>query len=216
MKISGSHQLAVPRDRVWQALQDPAVLARTLPGCVQLERVGDDEYRVTVAAGVGSIKGIYTGSVALADQQPPDCYTLRASGQGSPGTVDATARVALTEVDGGTRVEYDADTTIGGVIGGVGQRVLTGVAKKTAGEFFKAVENDVLAVAPAAPRPAPAAPAPGAQPQPAVDAGAPTVFRPPVPAAAAPADTTTLLAAALAGALIALLGVLVGRRLAKG
>jgi len=223
MKISGSHDVAAPREQVWAALIDPAVLARTLPGCLSLERTGDDEYRVTLEAGVASIRGVYSGRVALADHAPPGAYTLRAQGQGGPGTVDATAAVTLTEIpDGGTRIAYDADAVVGGTIGGVGQRVLAGVAKRTAGQFFSAVEADLAAggagdgTAPAAGAdagtPGPMAEVGGAQGPGQVFAGRPTRS---TRAGAALADGQGFLAGTLVGAAIALLGVLVGRRAAR-
>ena len=144
MKVTGSAVLHAPRERVWSALQDPAVLVRTIPGCQQLEQVGPDTYRATVLAGVASIKGTYSGDVRLTDQAEPDSFVLHASGAGAPGTVNADVRVTLADADGGaTQLDYDADAVVGGVIGGVGQRMIVGVAKKTAGEFFAAVD-DVL------------------------------------------------------------------------
>jgi hypothetical protein len=95
---------------------------------------------MTVNAGVASIKGVYHGEVALSEPLAPESFTLKARGQGAPGTVDATVQVRLSEVDGGTRVDYDAQAVVGGMIGGVGQRMLTGVSKRMADEFFANVE----------------------------------------------------------------------------
>jgi carbon monoxide dehydrogenase subunit G len=145
MKVAGSAVIGVQRDRVWAALQDPAVLVRTIPGCERLEETGQDTYKMTVNAGVASVKGVYQGEVALAEPLEPESFTLRARGQGAPGTVDATVLVRLSEIDGGTRVDYDADAVIGGMIGGVGQRMLGSVARRTAGEFFSAVEDHLRA-----------------------------------------------------------------------
>ena len=111
MKISGTAVLNAPVDQVWAAFNDPAVLARTIPGCQELREVGPDAYKMT----------------------------------------------------GGTDLSYDADAVVGGVIGGVGQRMLTGVAKKMAGQFFAAVDADIAGLR-----------APGAMPETAlVPAGAP-------------------------------------------
>ena len=143
MKVTGSANIAAPRDEVWKALNDPAVLVRTIPGVSRLEEIDTDAYRMTIYAGVASIKGSYQGEVRLAEQQQPDSFVLRATGTGAPGTVNADVTVRLTQEDASTRIDYDADAVVGGMIGGVGQRVLGGVAKKTAGEFFSAVE-DVL------------------------------------------------------------------------
>ncbi|MFG1861560.1 SRPBCC family protein [Microbispora bryophytorum] len=146
MKVSGSALVAAERKRVWDALQDPAVLVRTIPGCERLETIGENVYAMTVTAGVASIKGVYQGEVALREQEEPDRFTLGARGQGAPGTVEATVAVRLGDAGGGTRIDYDAEAVVGGMIGGVGQRMLASVAKKTAGEFFSAVERHLLSV----------------------------------------------------------------------
>ncbi|SFK81953.1 hypothetical protein SAMN05216275_13666 [Streptosporangium canum] len=170
--------LGIDRDRVWSALQNPAVLVRTIPGCERLEETGPDTYRMTVTAGVASIKGVYQGEVALSEPDAPQRFVLRARGQGAPGTVDATVEVRLSEVEGGTRIDYDAEAVIGGMIGGVGQRMLSSVAKKTAGEFFSAVESHLSAApVPAAPAAAPAS-APAAVPAVTSAAAVPAVTSP--------------------------------------
>jgi carbon monoxide dehydrogenase subunit G len=142
MKVSGSATLNASREDVWKALNDPAVLVRTIPGCQRLEETGPDAYRMTISAGVASIKGVYSGDVSLSQQEPLDSFVLKAAGAGAPGTVSADVVVTLTEAGPTTTtLTYDADAIVGGMIGGVGQRMLSGVAKKTAGEFFKAVDG---------------------------------------------------------------------------
>jgi uncharacterized protein len=206
MKVNGSISVAAPVPDVWKALRDPAVLARTIPGCERLDEVAPDTYAMTIRAGVASVKGTYAGQVALSDPEPPHAFTLRARGQGAQGTVDATVRVRLSEADGGTRVDYDADATVGGMIGGVGQRMLASVGKKTAGEFFSAVERAIV-------RPAPVA--------------APATEAVPVPAGAIPAPVAAdalsrsssnawaMTSAFGAGGLVALAGVALGWALAR-
>jgi hypothetical protein len=96
---------------------------------------------MTVAAGVGSIKGVYDGQVRLAEHQEPGSFTLHAQGAGAAGTIGAEVAVTLVDAPGGgTSLTYDADATVGGMIGGVGQRMLTGVSKRMADEFFRNVE----------------------------------------------------------------------------
>jgi uncharacterized protein len=142
MKVTGTSTLAADRATVYRALNDPAVLAGAIPGCRRLEALGDDAYAMTVAAGVGSIKGVYDGQVRLADQHEPESFTLHAQGSGAAGTIGAQVAVTLEEAPGGgTTLTYDADATVGGVIGGVGQRMLVGVSKRLAGEFFSNVEE---------------------------------------------------------------------------
>jgi uncharacterized protein len=151
VKLAGSAVLGIDRDRVWSALQNPAVLVCTIPGCERLEETGPDTYRMTVTAGVASIKGVYQGEVALSEPDAPQRFVLRARGQGAPGAVDAVVEVRLSEVEGGTRVDYDAEAVIGGMIGGVGQRMLSSVAKKTASDFFSALESHLVFDAEAVP-----------------------------------------------------------------
>ena len=138
MKIAGTAVLHAPADRVWAALNDPAVLARTIPGCSALEPDGPDRYRMTVTAGVASIKGVYAGEVKLTDKQEPTRYVMHASGSGGPGSVRATVPITLEEVDAGDRTADD------------GQRMITGVAKRLAGQFFSAIDAELTGTAPAA------------------------------------------------------------------
>jgi carbon monoxide dehydrogenase subunit G len=209
MKISGTAVLNAPVDQVWAAFNDPAVLARTIPGCLELREVGPDAYQMTVTAGVASIKGTYEGNVALTEQNPPSSFVLKAAGAGAPGTVGADVKISLLDsATGGTDLSYDADAVVGGVIGGVGQRMLTGVAKKMAGQFFAAVDADIAGLR-----------APGAMPEgqrvPAGAAGPPATYAGPS-AGGRPAvqgngfQARDFLFGALAGAAIALAGVAVG------
>jgi len=203
MRVTGDATLRGSVDKIYAALNDPAVLVRTIPGCERLEQTGPDAYRMVVTAGVASIKGTYSGEVRLSEQDAPRSFVLSASGSGSPGTVSATATVSLAGgPDGTTVVSYDADAVIGGMIGGVGQRILSTVAKKTAGEFFAAVDDVLNGVS--------AAPA-------TVDGAdtAPVVFvRPPGERAAAlPGDFTRGVAFGAAAALLgAVIGALASRR----
>jgi carbon monoxide dehydrogenase subunit G len=218
MRVTGEATLHAPVDRVWDALLDPAVLVRTIPGCHRLEAVADDEYRMTVSAGVASIKGTYLGTVRLTEQKQPTSFVLKAAGSGAPGTVQVEVLVTLADdAEGGTRLAYDADAVVGGPVGGVGQRMLTGVARKTAAEFFSAVDDVLTGVAEGpeqvADPPATGDPAPTGTGKAAASDGS-AVFTRPASVPAAPAVEPLVLAAA-AGAAIALLGAAVGARLAR-
>lgn len=211
MKLSGTAQLSAPPDRVWEALNDPGVLARTIPGCQALTEVGPDEYTMTVCAGVASIKGTYLGKVRLADKHHPTSYVLHASGSGGPGTVSAECLVTLDPNGDETSLIYAADAVVGGVIAGVGQRVLAGVAKKMAAQFFTAVDAELRGVAPAA--------RPGAAVQPVPPDGSDAVGATTVHSGravvAATADARSVLVGGVLGAAIALAGVWVGARLGR-
>ena len=151
MKISGTAVLNAPVERVWGAFNDPAVLARTIPGCHVLHQVGPDAYKMTVSVGVASIKGTYDGDVILTEQNPPGSFVLKVIGAGAPGTVGADVVFRLQESGtGGTELSYEADAVVGGAIGGVGQRMLMGVAKKLASQFFAAVDAEIAGLRPPA------------------------------------------------------------------
>jgi carbon monoxide dehydrogenase subunit G len=181
MKISGTTVLNAPVEQVWAAFNDPAVLARTIPGCHVLHQVGPDAYKMTVTVGVASIKGTYEGDIALTDQDPPGSFALKVVGAGAPGTVGADVLFRLQESGtGGTDLSYEADAVVGGAIGGVGQRMLMGVAKKMATAFFAAVDADIAGIRTPATAPATAtAAAPvAAAVRVGVPAGAPADGRP--------------------------------------
>lgn len=224
MKITGSATLSAPPDKAFEALNDPAVLVRTIPGVQSLEQLADDRYRMTVTAGVASIKGTYDGEVRLTDLEPPHRFTLRAHGAGAPGTVDATVAVSLRDHDGATALEYDADAVVGGMVGGVGQRMLTGVAKKMAGQFFGNVDAVLTGGVPT-PEPVGAVPEPRTaemvEPVAAPQAPAPAgqVYRAPAAPSSAAEDLKVpfwiVLAGVGAGAIWTLAGVIVGWRIAR-
>lgn len=164
MNITGSNVVPFPVERVWDALLDPRVLVATIPGCERLETAGEHAYDMTVTAGVAAIKGTYAGTCTLSDLVQHESLVMRLQGAGAPGTIDATVRVYFNEATPGhTKVDYDADAVVGGMVGGVGQRMLTSVSRRMAAEFF-----DNVAAAIGAPAAAPAgAPVPAG-------AGAPT------------------------------------------
>ena len=146
MKISGSNVVAQPVDKVWEAILDPRVLVATIPGCERLEETADHQYAMTVTAGVAAIKGTYNGSCALSDLKERESLTMTLQGAGAPGTVDATVEVRFSEpAPGQTEIAYVADAVVGGMVGGVGQRMLSSVSKRMAGEFFSNVGTAISA-----------------------------------------------------------------------
>ena len=164
MKISGTATLHAPPAQVWMALNDPAVLTRTIPGCEHLEAAGPASYRLTITTGVASIQGTYTGEVSLSDRQEPTSSRLAIDLVGAPGTLHATVLVLLVpSTNGSTEVTYAADAAPDGMIAGVGQRLLASTAKKLASDFFTSLDELLVARA--------AAPAPSAVPPPGVRAG---------------------------------------------
>ena len=145
MRIEGEHVFRASRQRVWDLLQSPDAVRRALPGVERFEPAGPDSFEATMRIGVAAVRGTYHGRITMTDLQPPERYTLTVRGQGSPGTIEATAEIALAEQDGETRLRYTADARVGGLIAGVGQRMLAGVAGMTARQFFKAIDEQLVA-----------------------------------------------------------------------
>ncbi|PKH38938.1 hypothetical protein SAMN05192575_103388 [Nocardioides alpinus] len=207
MKFTGENVLAAPVGQAWDALLDPAVLVRTIPGCERLEATGDNAYAMTVTAGVASIKGTYAGSCELRDLVEHESLVMKLDGAGAPGTIGATVNVRFTPEGSSTRISYDADAVVGGMIGGVGQRMLTSVSKRMAGEFFGNVDGVLASGGVAA--------VPSAEPGLATGASAPSstsggaVFTAPAPSAAAGSRQEFLTGVAV-GAGLVVLGVVVG------
>lgn len=136
MKLEGSYDVSAPRQKVWDAFLDPRQLKKAIPGCEKLEALGDDEFKATLKIGVAAVKGTFEGKVRLSDKKKPDSYRLAAEGSGGPGFMKADTVITLTDIEGGTRVSYSADVQVGGLIAGVGQRMLGGVSKMMADQFF--------------------------------------------------------------------------------
>jgi hypothetical protein len=216
MRLSGTAMLDGPASQVWAALTDPAVLARTIPGCEQLEPAGPDSYRFTVTAGVASVRGTYSGEVELSQQQEPTSLVLTARCAGTPGTVATSIQITLTPGGGTTEVSYDADVAVGGLIAGVGQRMLASVGRLLIDEFLSSVDLVLAGNGAVSDRPAPVAipghPPVSAAPQPSASAALGSTGATSTGATKAPA----FLGGALAGAAVTLAGVairgLIGRR----
>ncbi|WP_110208554.1 SRPBCC family protein [Nocardioides daejeonensis] len=208
MKFTGENVLKADVDRAWQALLDPAVLVRTIPGCERLEATGENAYAMTVTAGVASIKGTYAGTCVMSDLVDRQSLKMKLDGAGAPGTIGAVVDVRFADNgDGTTTISYEADAVVGGMIGGVGQRMLTSVSRRMAGEFFGNVDKVLSGAAPA---PAPtdaAASAPGASGVAAAPAAGAVFTAPASSGAGSPDD---FVKGVVLGAGLVLLGVVVG------
>ena len=142
MKIAGTHEVRASRERVYQALVDPVVLQRCIPGCERLEQAGENAWSTTMRAGVGSIKGVFTGNVRLEEMRPPEHYRIVVDGKGQPGFAKGTGDFDLEEKDGITTIAYAGDLKVGGTLASVGQRMIEGSAKMMASQFFTAIEAE--------------------------------------------------------------------------
>lgn len=145
MKVEGTYTLPAPRAKVWALLNDPKVLARATPGVKELVSQGNDVYKATIELGIGPVKGTYDGRVSIADKVAPERMRLVVEGGGKPGTIRASGELRLDEQNGQTVIAYTGDAQITGLIASVGHRLIGGVAKQMAGEFFKALERELKA-----------------------------------------------------------------------
>jgi carbon monoxide dehydrogenase subunit G len=196
MKVTGEHEFRASREQVWKALLDPDALAATLPGARRLDPTGADRYAISIDVGVGSVKGTYDGTFALTDKVEREACTVRATASGRPGSVTTEARMRL-DGDQRARMTYEADATVTGPLAGVGQRLMGAAARRTTEQFLSALD-DYIEAPPAA---AAAAPEPGAAVVPAAPRGG--------------ADAKVIVASALGGFALALVGVAVGRWTAR-
>src|SRR4030095_7514730 len=137
MDFSGEYRIPAPRQKVWEALNDTAILQQAIPGCETLEKTSDTEMKATVRMRVGPVSARFGGKVTLSDFDPPNSYRISGEGQGgAAGFAKGGAVVKLTEADGATVLNYTADAQVGGKIAQIGARLIDGTARKLADEFF--------------------------------------------------------------------------------
>ena len=129
MKLAGEYTFDAPQDVVWDALQDPEVLAAVMPGCEKLELIGEDEYEGILKIKVGPVQGKFKGNVKLEDINKPDSYKMSVDGKGAPGFMRGGGGVKLTGQGDTTLMEYEGEAQVGGKIASVGQRLLDSSAK---------------------------------------------------------------------------------------
>jgi len=152
MDMSGERRIHAPRQKVWEALNDPEILKASIPGCDSMERLGENELKATASIKIGPISAKFAGKVTLADIDPPNGYTITGEGQGGvAGFAKGGASVRLTDIDGGTLLTYDVKAQVGGKIAQLGARLIDASAKQMAETFF---DRFSARLAPAAPEPA--------------------------------------------------------------
>jgi uncharacterized protein len=145
MEMTGEQLIPVPQEKVWRGLNDPEILKACIAGCESIEKVSDNEYKVVIVAAVGPVRAKFTGKLILSDLNPPTSYSLSFEGSGgAAGFGKGGAQVSLETEDAGTRLSYSAKASVGGKLAQVGSRLIDGVAKKMADDFFAAF-NEKLA-----------------------------------------------------------------------
>lgn len=145
MKLAGSYTFDAPRESVWELLMDPTVLQRIIPGCERLEETGPDTYSADIKLGIANIRGDYTGTVQILDQQPPERYRLEGEGRGKPGFAKGSGGLELFAEDGKTMMRYQADVQVGGPVAGIGQRLIEASAKSIINQSLKALGAELEA-----------------------------------------------------------------------
>ena len=138
MTMTGEVQLDASREKVWDKLNDPEILKQCVPGCEQLDRIGDNEFQAVATVKVGPVKARWKGKIKLSDFDPPTSYRITGEGEGGvAGFAKGGAVVSLADKDGGTLLSYNVEAQIGGKLAQLGQRLINSAAKKTADDFFE-------------------------------------------------------------------------------
>ena len=140
MKIGGSHRITLAPASAYALMQDPEILAKCIPGCDELKRSGPDEYDMKMKMAIASVQGLFTGHVRIADQKPPDAFRLIVDGKGKVGFLKGEGVLTLVPADEDTEVRYEGDVNVGGMIAGVGQRLIDTSAKFIIKKFFENLE----------------------------------------------------------------------------
>ena len=138
MDMNGEYQIAAPRQRVWEALNDPEVLRQCIPGCEEIVKLSDVEWTAKVTAKVGPVKAKFGGKVLLTDLDPPNGYKITGEGTGgAAGFAKGGAAVKLVDDGPGTLLSYTVQANVGGKLAQIGSRLIDATARKMSDEFFK-------------------------------------------------------------------------------
>lgn len=142
LDIAGSERIDTGIESLWTALNDPAVLTRCIPGCKAMTETAPDAYKVDMQLRVAAVGGSFEGEISLADKEPPRNCRITVSGAGSLGHGSGEARFELTPQEGGCLLSYQGTGEVGGLVAGVGQRILGSVSKHLIGRFFAALRKE--------------------------------------------------------------------------
>ena len=146
IELNGSEQISTSPVNLWESVIDPVVLQRAIPGCISMTETGEGQYQMTLELKVAAVGGNFEGAVLLSEMNPPHSCVITVSGSGTLGTGGGNATVAITEGDDGNAlISYQAQGEVSGLVAGVGQRILMGVAKHLARQFFAALKKEFAA-----------------------------------------------------------------------
>ncbi|HLY17204.1 MAG TPA: carbon monoxide dehydrogenase subunit G [Bryobacteraceae bacterium] len=150
MKLAGNYTLPIGRERAYELMQDPTVLARAMPGCDHLALIGPDEYEMRMKMVISSIQGLFAGKVRIADRNPPEGFRLIVEGSGKAGFMKGEGLLTLASLYASTDVHYEGDVQVGGMIAGVGQRLIDATSRFLIKKFFQRLTEEAGAQMPQA------------------------------------------------------------------
>ena len=136
MKLSGSYQINLEKQKVWEALNNPEILKQSIPGCEDFKKNSATEFTATATNKIGPFNATFTGDIQLKDINAPNSYTIEGSGNSPVGFANGVAKVKLEDSEGGTKLIYQVEANVGGKIAQVGSRLIDMTAKKMADIFF--------------------------------------------------------------------------------
>jgi len=146
MKLSGSYQINLSKEKVWEALNDPEILKQAIPGCEEFIKNSETEFTATATNKIGPFNASFTGDIELKDLNPPNSYKISGSGNSPVGFASGEAEVKLEDHENGTNLIYEVEANVGGKIAQVGSRLIDMTAKKMAdiffGKFSKLISTD--------------------------------------------------------------------------
>ena len=145
MKLSGSYQINLEKQKVWKALNDPEILRKSIPGCEEFKKDSETEFTATATNKIGPFNASFTGNIELKEINAPHSYVIEGSGNSPVGFASGEAKVKLEEVEGGTKLIYEVEANVGGKIAQVGSRLIDMTAKKMADIFFGNFSNLISA-----------------------------------------------------------------------
>ena len=145
MNLSGSFRLPAPPERVYRLLLDPAVLARSMPGCERLDQIAENEYAMRMKMMLASVSGLFDGKVRIAEQHPASSFRLIVEGNGKIGFMKGDGRLTVSPEGDGAEVVYEGHVQVGGTIANVGQRLIEMTAKMLIKRFFASLTAEAAA-----------------------------------------------------------------------
>jgi len=150
VKLSGNYTVPIERERAYHLMQDPDVLGRAMPGCNRLALAGPDEYEMQMKMVISSIQGLFAGKVRIADRNPPESFRLIVEGSGKVGFMKGDGLLTFATLYTSTDIHYEGDVQVGGMIAGVGQRLLDTTSRFLIKKFFEKLTAEAVGQMPQA------------------------------------------------------------------